>query len=63
MTRQQVDKIVEFFLAEGRKAGRRITREEMEERIGEGYSKGQKERIYRRYCYLAERQGIKTEKG
>lgn len=58
MTRQQVDKIVELLLAESRETGRRMTKEEIEKRAGGGYSKGQRERIFRRYRYLLEKQEI-----
>lgn len=53
MTRKQVDKIVMPLVQETRTSGRRMTREEIEERTGEGLSKGQKERIFRRYHYLS----------
>jgi len=56
MTRKQVDKIVIPLVEETRTSGRRMTKEEIEKRMGEGLSKGQKERILRRYRYLSEEQ-------
>ncbi|RKI40308.1 hypothetical protein D7V86_11725 [bacterium D16-51] len=52
MTKKQIDKIVEPFLAESRELGEMLTKEEIGQRVGEEYSKGQKERIFGRYRYL-----------
>ncbi len=57
MTKKQIDKIVEPFLAESRELGKTLTKEEIGQRVGEEYSKGQKERIFCRYRYLSSVQG------
>ncbi len=52
MNKKQINKMAKQLLEESRRNGIVFTRRELYQRLGEGYSDSQKERIYYRYRYL-----------